>query len=118
LSALENPRVYLTTQRPRPDDVVDVDHRNALAAARLRERLHVLDDVLLLRMLRGAGLRERAALDHHVVLQVLDDQPAAGRIQGQAFVVHRSPPSFLSACRARGAGRRACGWSTERWSSG
>ena len=78
------------------DDVPDVDHGDALAPARLRERLHVLDDVLLLRVLRSAGLRERAAVDHHVVLQVLDDQHAARRVQAQPFVVHAVPPMYGS----------------------
>ena len=56
-------------------------------------RLHVLDDVLLLRVVGRSGLGKRTAVDHHVVLQVLDDQDAPIGIQAQAFVVH---PLLLS----------------------
>ena len=41
----------------------------------------VLDDVLLLRVLRRSRLGERAALDDHVVLHVLDEQRGALRVQ-------------------------------------
>ena len=41
------------------DDVVDVEHGDALAPAHLGERPHVLHDVLRLRVLRRARLGER-----------------------------------------------------------
>ena len=63
------------------DDVVDVDHGDALRAARCGEVGHVGDDVLLLRVTGRAGLREGAALDDHVVLHVLDDQGSAAGIE-------------------------------------
>jgi len=52
---------------------VNVDHRDAGPTAGLGEVLDVLDDVLLLGVLRSARIGPRAALADHVVLQVLDD---------------------------------------------
>ena len=82
LDALEERRVELQPRRALLDDVPDVDHGDPLAAAEGGEVLDVLDDVLLLRVLRGAGLGEGAAVDDHVVLEVLDDQRAARRRRG------------------------------------
>ena len=103
LHAVEERRVELQAWSALLDDVVHVDDGNALRPGRLRKRLDVLDDVLLLRVLRRPGLGERAALDDDVVLQVLDDQRTAARVELQRFVSHLF---LLSACRARGAARR------------
>src|SRR5262249_50210605 len=108
LDALEQRRVQLETRRARLDDVPDVDDRDASLAARRSEILDVLDDVLLLRTLRGARIGPDAPFDHDVVLQVLDQHRAAGGIELQ-LVVHGVPPT---SCTARGAGRRASGSST------
>src|SRR4029079_6565256 len=69
--ALEERRVDLEPRRALLDDVQDVVHRYRLYAAEIAEIFHVLDDVLVFRVLRGAGLGERSAVDDHVVLHVL-----------------------------------------------
>jgi hypothetical protein len=74
LYALEERRVQLQPRCTLLDDVPHVDHRHACPAARGGELLDVLDHVLLLRVPRRAGLREGSAVDHHVVLKILDDE--------------------------------------------
>jgi hypothetical protein len=83
LDALEERRVQLQAGRTRLDDVVHVDHRDPRRAGRCSEVLDVLDDVLLLRVLGRAAVGEGPAFDDHVVLEILDDQDALARIDGE-----------------------------------
>ncbi len=56
---------------------------HALGPARIGQARDVLDVVLLPAMLGRARRGEGAALHHHVVLHVLDDQRAAPRLKRQ-----------------------------------
>ncbi len=87
LDALEQRGVQLEGRRALLDDVVHVDHRDAFRPARRGQRLHVLDDILLLRVTGRAGVGEGAAVHDHVVLEVLDDEDTALRVQLQCFLV-------------------------------
>ena len=95
--APEERRVKLQSGRPFLDDVVNVDDRHAGLARGLGEGLHVLRHVLRLGVRRRARIGEGAALRDHVVLQVLDDERAARRVQ---FEGHGSSPTCNSGdCR-------------------
>ena len=83
LTPLKSGALSFRPGRTRLDDVADVEHGDALRPARSREVGDVRDDVLLLRVRGRARLGEGAALDDHVVLQILDDQRAAARIECQ-----------------------------------
>jgi len=57
-----------------------MNHRDACLAARRREARDVRDHVLARGVRRSARVRERAALDDYIVLQVLDDERSALRV--------------------------------------
>jgi hypothetical protein len=80
LDALKEACVQLQTGCPVLDDVVNVDHRDADCAAGFRKSFEVFDDVLLFGVLRRARVGECAAVDHDVVLHVLDDQDRPLRV--------------------------------------
>jgi citrate/tricarballylate utilization protein len=81
--ALEQWRVESHAGRAGVDEVVDMDHRHAKRAAAVGEAADVGDGPLLGAVLGRARGRKGAALHHHVVLHVLDDQRRAGGIQPQ-----------------------------------
>ena len=67
---------------PGSTDEPDVDHDNAARARDVREPADIVDDALLRGAWAGApGIGEGAAVHDDVVLQVLDDQGAALRIE-------------------------------------
>ena len=74
-----------------------------LLAARLRERLHVLDDVLLLRVFGRAGSAKAPPSMITSFCRSWMIITQRDGVQGQPFVVHAAPPS---PCTARAAGRR------------
>ena len=52
-----------------------------MGASRRGETANVLDHVLRFRMRRRSGRGEGAALAHHVVLHVLNDEDGAARVE-------------------------------------
>jgi hypothetical protein len=86
--ALEQRGVLLESGRAGLDDVPDVDDRHAGVATLRGEGRDVGDDALCGGVRGGPRVGERAALDHHVVLQVLDDQRGALRVEAEGLVGH------------------------------
>src|SRR5690606_31460304 len=65
------------------DDEPDMDDGHADTPALVGEATGILDRVLLAAMLRCTGGGKRAAIYHHVVLHVLDDQRATAWVEAE-----------------------------------
>ena len=99
--ALEQRGVLLQAGGARLDDVPDVDHRGARLAEGVRQPGDVRDHVLRRRVRGRAGVGERAALDDHVVLEILDDQGGRPGVEPQHCVGHA-----VTSCSGAGCPRR------------
>ncbi len=103
--AFEQRRVERQARRAGLDDEPDMDDDDAARPRRGGEAAHVVDDALRAGVGGRAGGGEGAALTDDVVLQVLDDQGAAARIERQ-FLGDRRRRRRGSRARLRARGRR------------
>src|SRR5262245_25464156 len=92
--ALEQRRVERDPRRTGLDDEPHMNHHDTAAATRIGEAAHVLDRVLLPAMDGRARGGEGAAIHHHVVLQVLDDQGATRGIEVELSGRRRRGPTL------------------------